>query len=89
MNLTNLKLKQYKSCANCTSYEFATNKKENWCVFGFPLEKLREPKFIKNRQQNDVDCWEHKPKFGCVQKQYYGSKKISLIDVHKISILLY
>ena len=78
-------LKQYKSCANCRCYEFAGFRKENWCMLGFPLEKLDRPINIRNRQQNDVDSWEHKPKYGCVQKQYYGSKKVDWNEASKIA----
>ena len=78
-------LKKYKSCANCRCYEFAGYKKENWCTLGFPLEKLIVPINIRNRQQNDVDSWEHKPKYGCLQKQYYGSKKIDWSEASKVA----
>lgn len=76
-------LKQYKSCADCYHYEFASRYDEGYCTLGFPLEKLAEPVVRTARFGHDTLFFEHKPKFGCVQKDYHGSPKFDFMEAIK------
>ena len=79
------KLKQYKSCADCYRYEFGSTMSESYCTLGFPLEKLDEPVFRTNMTMNDTLAFEHKPKFGCVQKMYSRAKPFDVEEARDIA----
>ncbi len=85
-----LKLKKYKSCADCRSYEFGRLYVEGFCSLGFPLKKLESPitrSVVIGDPNNDLD-YDHKPKFGCVQKNYYGHPKFDFDEARKIASTL-
>jgi hypothetical protein len=80
-----IKLKQYKSCADCYAYELGAYGKEGFCILGFPLEKLTTPVVRTNMQLNDELFFEHKPKHGCVQKQYPRAPKFDTLKAREIA----
>ncbi len=70
-------LKQYKSCADCYNYEWGSMGDEDYCTFGYPLEKLKETvtrSVVVGDPCNDLD-YNHKPKYGCLQKNYRNCPK--------------
>ena len=80
------KLKLYKSCAYCSAYEVDI-KNQTYCNLGFPLCLLEEVKTIKTiigDPYNSMSIY-HKPKYGCPQKQYPGSKKIDHNELIRIA----
>lgn len=82
------KLKQYKSCADCYTYELPGLDREGFCTLGFPLTKLKEFITRTARHGQDTIFFDHKPKYGCVQKGYYGAPKFDSEEARRIAQLL-
>ena len=74
--LAEVHLKSYASCTNCRLYELPMGFKDGYCMAGFPLEKLEVSKEMGHRYGVDTFNIEHKPKYGCLQKNYYGAKNV-------------
>lgn len=86
--LKEVKLKKYKSCADCYRYELGGYNENGYCHLGFPLEKIDPPVYRRNQTLNDTLCFNHKPKFGCIQKMYAYAPKFDIEKAREIAIKL-
>ena len=82
-DIDNVVLKtKYKSCANCYLYQLYP---QDSCLAGYPLEKLKQDHVIGHRYGVDTFHIPHKPKYGCLGKETFGSKKHAIEEHIKIA----
>lgn len=80
-------LKQYESCLGCRFYVLSDDKRSADCIGQFPLQLLQTA-IHRAYNGRTVICL-HKPKHGCIQKQYNSAVRINTSQMTDVVNLLF